>query len=113
MDAIVALGRPNADRAMMIEQASAAVTAFVDDVREAAGPPRLCEHDTQAVDLRELWVCADRALVEAYSRALCGNTIATQTALAKSLRAAEALSHALRRTDGGFPLGDDAAETEQ
>jgi hypothetical protein len=98
MDALIAVARPHIDRTQILHRALEEVVLFLDEAREmgASAPPDQADLAT-AFGFQELWVLADRALVEAYSRALCGNAAATLGALVDGCGAAVELARALRR----------------
>jgi hypothetical protein len=98
MDAVVVLARPKADHGTVIARAQDAVRAFLDEAHAlAAAPAPPPDAETMPLDPQELWVRADRALVEAYSRALCGNAGAARAAVGDAARTAEEFRRTLRR----------------
>jgi hypothetical protein len=114
MDAMVVMTRPKADHATTITRALDVVTAFLDEAHElAAAPDAGPDAGTMCLDPQELWVRADRALVEAYTRVLCGNADAARAALGVAVRAALELHRALRRAAGCSASGHRTAEEAQ
>ncbi len=97
MDDLVLRMRPDTDDCDLTDRVARGLSNVLTSAAALGILQPKHEAEDRFVDVQEVWVQADRCLVEAYSRALCGNTGAARAATTEACRAVLRLEAALRQ----------------